>query len=375
MNMFLKFKTKLKQKIVKNAPYHGLSKKAVVILYTLFLRITGKLPDIKKNINKAIKESRPYLKRNSKKFKTLYEDVFYSCFIYGCLPKEYFSYEFNMLSHEGRSSFVTKDNKYTFYTLFNSPNYAEYLNKKTETHRKFGEFYGRDVVALIDDNDFSKFCDFVAKHPKFIYKPAEDHGGNGIKIYDSTQFCSIEDLFTVLIYKGPCVVEELIKQGAKLASIHEKSINTVRFVTYRTESGEVIPQWSFLRMGSGNSITDNMSGGGISAKIDIEAGIICDYGRDYKRNKYLKHPDSGVQLIGFELPEWDKAMELVKKLVNTLPDVKFIGWDLAYSEKGWILVEGNSKTQCVAPQVTSYGGMLYTYKNMRKIFNSEKGNE
>ena len=371
--MLKRFKNGIRNVIVKHAPYHGFSKRIVIWIYAAFLLLKGKYKKECRKIHKAMGENRPEVVEGTAEYKKLFDDVFYCCFIYGCLAKEYFSYEFNMLSHEGRSTFVTRGNKYPFYKVFNNPNYSEFLNKKTEMHRKFGEFYGRDVLALFDENDYEAFCEFVKKHPKFIYKPAEAYGGNGIKIYDSSKYPDVEELFKVIIYRGAAVVEELIKQGEALSKINAGSVNTVRFVTYHSDGGETIPQWSFLRMGSGNSVTDNMSSGGISARIDIDAGIICDYGRDYKRNKYMYHPDSGVQLIGYQMPEWDKAKALIEKCAAVMPEVRFIGWDLAYTENGWVLVEGNSKTQCVAPQVTSYGGMLDTYKAMLDLYNKENG--
>lgn len=359
---------KIRILIMKHAPYHGLLKLVIIGVYTCALCVAGKYKKKKNDIHEAILENRPELISNRKDYKKVFRDVMYCCFLYQNLPQEYFSYKFDMLSHEGRCTFVTCGNKKPYYKVFNNPNYADFLDKKTETFRKYGEFYGRDVLAIVDETDFDGFNKFAEKHPQFIYKPAQDAGGKGIKIYDISMFNSIRELFDEIASDGACVVEELIKQHETLSKIHRGSVNTVRYVTFRTESGEVIPQWTFLRMGSGDSITDNASGGGISAKIDADTGIVCDYGRDYKRNKYMFHPDSGVQLVGFQLPEWDKLKALACKCAAVMPELRFVGWDFAYSEKGWIMVEGNARTQCVAPQITEYGGLFYTYKNMMEKY-------
>ena len=81
---------------------------------------------------------------------------------------------------------------------------------------------------------------FVKLHPRFIYKPAEDAGGNGIRIYDSKQSHSIKELFDGIVVQGACVLEELISQGEELSRIHSGSVNTVRYVTYRKSDGTVI---------------------------------------------------------------------------------------------------------------------------------------
>ena len=362
---------KIKAKIVDAGPKSGLAKQILISMYILALKLFTNYGKLESKIYEVIFENRPELEGNKKAAKKLYREIIYCRFMYGIIPKEYFIYGFEYLSHEGKMLYVTRGNKYKYYRRFNNKNYAEFLNKKTETYRKFGKFYGREMLCMYDSDDFSAFCEFIKRHPRFIYKPAQDYGGRGIKIYDSSLYESAEDLFSILIFGGACVVEELIVQGQEIAQFHPESVNTVRIVTYRTNAGEAITQWCFLRMGAGDSHTDNMSAGGISAMIDFETGIICDCGRDYKGDRYMFHPDTGVQLIGFVIPKWDEVKRLIQELANVLPQVRFVGWDLAYTDKGWIFVEGNAQPQCVAPQITAYNGKLGTYKAMNEIYMRE----
>lgn len=326
----------------------------------------------KVSVYDAIYEAKPELEKNKKKAKRLYREIQYCKFMYGIATKEYFVYEFDKLSHEGRKQFVTRSNKYNFYRKFNNENYIDYLNKKTETYRLFKDFYNRDVVCLYDEGDFEVFKKFVDKHSKFIYKPAEDYGGHGIKIYNKDNFDSLEDLFTLIIFGGGCVLEELIVQGEEIAEFHRDSVNTVRLVTYRDHNGEPNIQWCFLRMGSGGSHTDNMSSGGIAAMIDYDTGIIYKEGRDWEGKKYMYHPDSKKQLIGFQMPKWDEVRTVIKDLVNVIPEVRFVGWDLAYTTKGWTFVEGNAKPQCVSAQISEYNGKLYKYQQADELYKLER---
>ena len=34
-----------------------------------------------------------------------------------------------------------------------------------------------------------------------------------------------------------------------------------------------------------------------------------------------------------------------------MPTVKYIGWDLAYTDTGWIVIEGNGMSQMIGPQI------------------------
>jgi len=362
---------KIKKALISSGLKSGLCKQIIVSAYILGLKMFTKYKRLENNVYDTIFKFRPEFEGDRAKAKKLFREIMYCRFMYGILPKEYFIYRFDLLSHEGRLTFVTRSNKYEYYRKFNSKNYAEFLNSKTETLRIFGEFYHRDVLCVYDSNDFPAFCEFIEKHPRFIYKPAQDYGGHGIKIYDATHYESAEDLFDIILFNGASVCEELIVQGKEIAQFHPESVNTVRIVTYRSDDGVAHTQWCFLRMGAGDSHTDNMSAGGISALIDFETGIICDCGRDYDGNRYVFHPDTGVQLIGFNVPRWDEVKQMIQKLANALPQVRFVGWDLAYTDNGWVFVEGNARPQCVAPQITAYNGKLHAYKQMDEIFKAD----
>lgn len=366
-----RFAKKVKGKIVAMEPTSALSKWLIVNLYIFAQVLFVNYPRRKQSIYNVIYELKPELENNSREAKALYKEIMYCKFIYGIAAKEYFVYDFEKLSHEGRKLFVTRSNKYKYYRIFNDPNYIDFLNKKTETYRKFGRFYNRDLVCLYSEEDYDSFVEFVNKHNRFIYKPAEDYGGHGIEIYDINHFESLEELFRVIIFNGACVLEELIVQGKEIAQFHADSVNTVRLVTFLGKDGTPHVQWCFLRMGSGGSHTDNMSSGGIAANIDFETGIIYTHGRDWVGNEYMFHPDSKVQLVGFQMPEWDTVKSIIKDIANTMPQVRFVGWDLAYTTNGWIFVEGNAKPQCVAPQISKLNGKLHCYQSAKAIYDAE----
>ena len=367
-----KIARRVKRKMKEMEPTSPFGKFLVVTSYKAVLKLSGKYKRRTRSIIKLINTMVPEERAEDSAYKKkLLNEILYCRFMYGIAAKEYFVYEFEKLSHEGRKTFVTRGNKYGFYKKFNNPNYVGYFNQKTETYRKFGKYYNRDVACLYDEADFEKFQKFVEKHNRLIYKPADDYGGHGIKIYDASEYESVEDLFTIIMANGFCVVEELIVQGHAIAQFHPESVNTMRIVAYRASAEETIIQWCFLRMGMGGSHTDNMSSGGLAAMVDPKTGVIYTTGRDWLGEIHMCHPDTGVQLVGFQIPEWDKLMALVKEISNVLPEVRFVGWDFAYSEKGWTFVEGNARPQCVSAQITEYNGKLHLYRAMNELYNME----
>ena len=368
--MFLKkIAKKTKEAIVASEMHSGFAKFCIVNAYKFALILMGKLNSRKKSAYKIIEESIAPEKFEDKHYvKKLYNEILFARFMYGIAVREYFVYDFEKLSHEGRKTFVTRSNKYQYYRMLNDQNYTPYFNMKTETYRKFKEFYGREVLCMYDASDYPKFVEFVQRHPKFIYKPADDYGGHGVEIYDSRDYASLETLFELIIFNGFCVVEELIVQADEIARLHPQSVNTMRVVAYLSPSGETSIQWCFLRMGMGGSHTDNMSSGGLAAMVDPETGIIYSTGRDWKGDEHIFHPDTGIQLVGYQIPEWDKLREMVASLSKVLPQVRLVGWDLSYTTKGWVFVEGNARPQCVSAQITEYNGKLHLYQNMANDF-------
>ena len=136
---------KIKARIVERGPKSGLAKQLLISVYILALRLFTNYGKLESKIYEVMYENRPELEGNKKASRKLYREIIYCRFMYGIIPKEYFIYGFEYLSHEGKMLYVTRGNKYKYYRKFNNKNYAEFLNKKTETYRKFGKFYGREM--------------------------------------------------------------------------------------------------------------------------------------------------------------------------------------------------------------------------------------
>ena len=197
----------------------------------------------------------------------------------------------------------------------------------------------RDLISINSKADYHIFEVFVRCHNSFIYKPLKGVCGKGVKIYKDVSK-DTKDLFSRFIEDGPFVIEEIIEQGEEMAVLHRESINTLRVATFRINN-EVIIYGAAVRMGTGNSIVDNAGSGGIYCHVNPEYGFIDTNARDYLSNKYVFHPDTGVRFIGFDIPQWEEVQLLVKEMAMAVEDATVISWDLAYSTKGWCMVEAN----------------------------------
>lgn len=271
---------------------------------------------------------------------------------------EFFMYHYTDLTPEERSSFVPEYEKNVFCDKVNDLKSSKIFESKWKSYETFKEFYGRDCCvvteSLLNAKD-EKLMTFLSKQRSFILKPDTGSLGQGISIIRSKD---IDDALSSIMSiirgkKDAFVLEELIQQSSEMSVFHPQSINTVRLRVFRFDDRmEVLP--SNFRIGRGDSIVDNTGHGGISAALNENGVVVAAC--DSKGNKCETHPDSGMRIIGFQIPRWDEAIELAKKLCLVVPKVRYVGWDLALTDKGWVVIEGNDKGMFEGIQITLQKG-------------------
>ena len=148
-----------------------------------------------------------------------------------------------------------------------------------------------------------------------------------------------------------------------MAEFHPKSVNTVRIPTFNVK-GDIRVVRPFMRTGCGDSVVDNAGSGGVFALIDTNTGTTFAVADEFN-NSFTEDPDSHKKMLGFTIPCWNEAVDTAKSLARILPNVKYVGWDLALTEKGWVLVEGNDKGQFVF-QYPTHDGFRDELNKLRK---------
>ena len=151
------------------------------------------------------------------------------------------------------------------------------------------------------------------------------------------------------LISGRFLLQERIVQHSDLAALHSSSVNTVRLVTVLRD-GRAEPLAAILRIGAGGSPVDNWSGGGLIVELDLETGALrgrgvfkSGYGGDELYGGYVdEHPDSGIQLDGYPLPMIPDAVRLARQVHVDMGGPRTVGWDLAFTPNGPVIVEGNS---------------------------------
>lgn len=286
--------------------------------------------------------------------RSLRRDMKRSLMKFGSYYDEYFLFGFEGRDDEYRSSFITEGIRMSYYPRMNSPKNTEMLENKYSTYKKFMPMFKREMFRIrahspIAPENIEAFKDFTSRNPSYAVKPTYASMGHGFRIENISDYESPEEAFEKYHEEG-VVLEELIKQDARMAVFHPESVNTLRIPTavVRDALGEeqVCLYNPTLRVGQHGSVIDNTSAGGISVIIDKDTGILCTDGADKLGRHYAVHPDTGVRFKGHQIPDWDEAVAIVKQAALSVPGNHYCGWDLALFEgRGWCLVEANCNAQ------------------------------
>ena len=143
---------------------------------------------------------------------------------------------------------------------------------------------------------------------------------------------------------------------------NNKSVNTLRMMTIMDTSGEVHLLKTALRCGTGDSLVDNFCAGGVIYPIDLQYGRINGPGvTNSLGQQVFIHPGSEIYMLGREIPFWQQAVEFVKEAAKRLPQIRFVGWDVAITNDGPILIEGNQGPGVIFDSLNMNHGL---YKEM-----------
>lgn len=274
-------------------------------------------------------------------------DIAFCWFAYGFYPDEYVFFDLAGMNNtpEERRKFVSERERLCFRLSVND--FSESLfSDKSDVYHLLKEFYKRDALCVEKNSDYERYLRFIEAHPVYIEKIVNSSRGDGVRLVDTTTGdFNPRKRFELLLSIGKVFIEEKIEQADEIAIFNRESVNTVRVATFRTKHGVVVP-YGFFRTGRKGFFIDNAAKGGIFCCIDTGEGIVTTVGYDEKGKQYEVHPDSQQKYLGFKLPDWDSAMELcTSAAIHTPSNMGYLSWDLAYSNKGWMIVEVNPSGQ------------------------------
>jgi len=194
---------------------------------------------------------------------------------------------------------------------------------------------------------------------------ARDHLGFG---FDGRHGTAAE-LFAYVVDKcgddEAFLIQPQVRPHPGLAPVTSPNgLPTARLVTALYPDG---PRLLFgcFKIPAGLSVVDNFHnglGGNLLASMDLQTGTLIA-ARGSRRQDWPQlvrvdaHPDTGQQISGLRLPLWEDLLELALRGQRSLPTLKTIGWDMAISADGVLIVEANSRYDMQILQLANERGL------------------
>ena len=278
-------------------------------------------------------------KCNKSKF-AIFCDMVWCGIRYGAGYVDYDVIGFYKLNSKQRKTMLTRGINNKFVRKLNEKEYWHLFNNKNEFNEIFREYLKRDFIYPVTEKH-DETIEWLKKHEVFFAKPNDGQCGKNIeKIKTSDWNNDLEKLYNHLVENKLYLLEEPVIQCEEMNKLNKSSVNTTRMVSVMNDKGEVTILATFVRIGNGKCV-DNFNSGGMTAKVDVETGIILEEAVNKNGELFENHPLTGTKIKGFQIPYWNEAKEMVKEAAKKSKHVRYVGWDVAMSINGPVLIEGN----------------------------------
>ena len=292
---------------------------------------------LKGNYKRYYNDLKVLSKTNGKSPILMFIDTGLSCLVCKSGLQDYVNYKFYDKSWKERKEYATIGYQHEFYRLAANWEYAPFFSNKVNFHKNFKKFTKRKCVSY--DDGLPKVKKFIDSHDSVVRKPITGLGGANVEKIDTKDIKDINEFYENL-KKDNCLIEELVIQNKEWSKLSPNSINTVRVVT-KCIKGKAEVIFAVVRIGSGKSIVDNFHQGGCGVKVNIEKGVLEGPTIDKKNNESEYTSATHVKVDGFKIPYWKEIVEMTCQAAKVNDKVNIVGWDVAITDNGPLLIEGN----------------------------------
>lgn len=280
---------------------------------------------------------------------------------HGTMLLDYTQYRFYDKKNKERRKYVVFGRLLEMMKICNNPKNRHIFDNKAEFNKRFDSYIHRQWIDTRNIT-IDEFKAFVQNKDYIFIKDPLGMFGKGVDKVKTTEISDLEETFTEYKEKN-ILCEEAVSQCKEMREFNSSTLNTIRVVSLidNNQSPHIIG--ALLRLGRSGKVADNFHHGGIAAYIDPEYGIVSSKGFDKDKNWHVVHPDSLKKIVGFEVPCWNEIRETIESASLVVPDMRYIGWDIAITENYEIeLIEGNPGADPDAEQITTHQGRWHLYK-------------
>ncbi len=314
---------------------------------------------------------------------------------FGFSPLEYYLYDFDCeyTTRKSRLGFISNDRIIRiFRKKLNSRSWIPLLENKLLFFLFYSQFnvpvvkihgfyhphggYALDGTLFHDSKELKTWIR-TRGFPNLVVKPVGSLGGKGIMVFD--EFASADalrcndgktytlddiidfmnkDIMKRQRKEDPCsgyLIEEKIIQDPVMNVLSGASLNSVRIATLKTREGDIRLDFAMLRVGKKGSLTDNLHQGGYVVNIDLADGSLDErtFGYRGKEGPWVEEKQVRVRDLfkHGKVPCWADMAALARRAAAFSPELRTVGWDIALTGDGPVLMEGNDNWDMVIAQV------------------------
>lgn len=273
--------------------------------------------------------------------------------------RAYYYYKLYMPSRRAKAQHYLLNHEIpTLFPLLNGQTTSEVVTNKL----RFAEFFANKhlptvpTLAICTDGEIRFLQESKDAGPQtdFILKPKAGSGGEGIMRWEYLKsgfyrsrhvqvplpWSMVRKVLQKRARVTPYLLQPRLTDHPDLLDLTNGALATVRLVTLRTKEQEIEFLAAVLQMPVGKRVTNNL---GIASPIDEKTGTL---GKARSKRTlchgFEYHPNTGSPIAGRKLPFWKQVIELALEAHRCLNGFASLGWDIAITASGPVLLETNS---------------------------------
>ena len=264
-------------------------------------------------------------------------DMYFNILTRGVGYTDYFRGNYYNLTSKEKDTFVTTKSFYKLISYLNDDKYEIVLHDKILFNTIFKKYLKREFIDLRETN-LDEFKTFLNSHKVVFAKDPVGYGGHGITKITVSKEKDLKKLYEKLLTQKQYLIEEEIVQSKEVNEINPNVVCSLRICTLYKD-GKVYLVGNAFRINQDESeiigcTNDLYFSLGKDGKID--SNVIDDYGKIYE-----EHPLTHKKFKEVKIPDVKEAFLMCQEAALKLPQVRYIGWDIAFTDNGPVMVEGN----------------------------------
>lgn len=188
-----------------------------------------------------------------------------------------------------------------------------------------------------------------------------DGSADEVELFDGRRI-KVAELWSEITgkFSDGYLFQSCIVQHPEMAALTNGGVPTIRLITLDRGNGPE-PFMAAIKITGGGNAADNFwRTGNLLAPISMETGEMgrAHTGVTIESELVTHHPDTGKPIEGTAIPYWPEAVELAVTTSKILKEAIIVGYDIAITENGPVIVESNYGPYLEMMQIAHGEGVL-----------------